>query len=282
MSTIPTESRIFADRFFRELRRLEALHAGRIAPGTKTWQDALLALHDRMGRAGSPSRQAAVLGGAITYLDGIEYDERTYIRFAAYSRSRAAGLALATFNADKHPLVGVHEQGINILAHVIYCERSGVTSLISDVNLAYVSRHAFGRMHEREPNIAHAINVRSVLVYVGVLGYLTRASEKHVAGELCLAAGDVLVVGSLKHSLKPMDGGPLNGTFYDVRTALPAEEVHNLEMLEQGRIASQVVTSWFTDPPDDDSKLADQIPFLPRRPDDYTMRAAVGGIENGR
>ena len=31
---IPTESRIFADRYLRETRRLEKLHAGRLSPGT--------------------------------------------------------------------------------------------------------------------------------------------------------------------------------------------------------------------------------------------------------
>jgi hypothetical protein len=35
MSTIPTESRIFADRYCREARRLEAFHAGRLSPGAK-------------------------------------------------------------------------------------------------------------------------------------------------------------------------------------------------------------------------------------------------------
>jgi hypothetical protein len=116
--------------------------------------------------------------------------------------------------------------------------------------------------------------VRSILAYISALGYLTRNSQKHVAGELCLPGGDV--VGSLKHSRKPVDnGGSLNSTFYDVRTALPADEVRNLEMLEQDRIASLVVIQWFANPPDDDRPLADRIPFLPRRPDDYTLRSAV-------
>jgi hypothetical protein len=46
-------------------------------------------------------------------------------------------------------------------------------------------------------------------------------------------------------------------------------------MREQGRIASLVVASWFVNPPDDDRALADQIPFLPRRAGDYTLRSAV-------
>ena len=38
---IPTESRIFADRYLRETRRLEKVHAARLAPGTTDWGDAL-------------------------------------------------------------------------------------------------------------------------------------------------------------------------------------------------------------------------------------------------
>jgi hypothetical protein len=42
-----------------------------------------------------------------------------------------------------------------------------------------------------------------------------------------------------------------------------------------GDIAWRVVMSWFTDRPADSRTLADEIPFLPRREDDYTLRAAV-------
>jgi hypothetical protein len=60
-----------------------------------------------------------------------------------------------------------------------------------------------------------------------------------------------------------------------VRTALPANEVSDQDMLEQGRIASHVVAAWFANPPDDDRTIADQISFLPGRADDYTLRSAV-------
>jgi len=121
-----------------------------------------------------------------------------------------------------------------------------------------------------------------VLGFIGVLGYLTRNSTKHVMGELSLHFGETLVVGSLKHSGKTIvaDTGErreINGTFYDVRTALPADDVKNQDMLEQGRIASDVVARWLatSSDPEDDNKFADRIPFLPRRNDDYALRAAV-------
>ena len=92
-----------------------------------------------------------------------------------------------------------------------------------------------------------------------------------MAGELCLHFGDTLVVGSLKHTMKRLG----EGTFYDVRTALPTDEVNNQDMLEQGRSAGDGIARWFIEPPDDDSTLADRYPFLPRRSDDYTLRSAV-------
>jgi len=56
MSTIPTESRIFADRYCREIKLLEALHAGKLSPGSKTWREAMPALYKRMLQTGGPCR----------------------------------------------------------------------------------------------------------------------------------------------------------------------------------------------------------------------------------
>ena len=67
MTALPTESRIFADRYGRNTRRLETLHAGRLSPGATTWDQAVRALHDRMDRATSPTKRAAVLNKAIAF-----------------------------------------------------------------------------------------------------------------------------------------------------------------------------------------------------------------------
>jgi hypothetical protein len=277
MSPIPTLSRIFADRNLRELRRLEALHAGHIAPGARTWREALSALYDRLGRAGGPKQQTAILRSTIDYLDSIPNEDCCHIMIAACSRSRSATLYFATLSAGQHPFRGASEEGVNIMAHAIHSQRDGTSSGFSDVDIAYVSKHAIGRLHEREH--VSDDNLRGVLGYIGVLGHLTRHSEKHITGQLCLYLGDALVVGSLKHGPQYAEndlggGHAINGTFLDIRTVLPADEVRNQDWIEQGLIAGHVVKSWFTDRPDDDSKLADAIPFLPRREDDYTMRAA--------
>jgi hypothetical protein len=263
MATIPTESRIFADRYLREVRRREALHAARISPGTNAWRDALPALYARMAQSGSPTRQAAILRKATTHLISDKPEDCPHIMIGHSGASRSAFLCFATFSAGLHPLIGVAEEGINITQHLIRCDRNGSASLISDLNLAYISKHAIARLHGRELDLT-GDGATGVFAFIGVLGYLTKNSEKHIAGELCLHFGDTLVVGRTT-----------NGTLYDVRTALPADEVSNQAMLEQGRIASHVVASWFADPPDDDRTIADQIPFLPRRADDYTLRSAV-------
>lgn len=276
MAAIPTESRIFADRYLRDVRRLEALHAGYISPGTKRWRDALQALYARMGRNGSPAKQAAVLRKAAAYLNGVNLEDRAHFMISHSSASRSALMCFMGFSAGEHPLLGVDEEGLNITQHLIRCGRAGSAHLISDVPLSYVSKHAMGRLHERDRDLTSG-GVTGVFAFVGVLGYLTKDSEKHIAGELCLHFGNTLVVGSLKHaSARAVDGCKLNGTLYDVRTVLPADEVSNSDMLKQGRIASHVVASWFADPPDDDRVLAEQIPFLPRR----RLHHAVGRREH--
>ena len=267
MSTIPTESRIFADRYCREVRRLEALHAGHISPGAKTWREAVQALYDCMGTVASPIKQAAMVGKATAYLTNVRPEDCAHLMIAKSHASRSALLCFATFNAGRHPLVGVEEEGINIMQHLIECDRNGHSRLICDVDLAYVSKHAIGRLHERECDLSRD-KVTCALAIIGALGYLTKANQKHIAGAISLRLGGVLVVGALKHSRQyAEDGRQINGTFYDVRTVLAADEVSNLDLLEQGAIAARVAISWFTDPPDTPDSirtLADEIPFLPR------------------
>jgi hypothetical protein len=82
MSTIPTESRIFADRYCREARRLEALHAGRISPGTRTRREAMTALLARMGKI-SPVKQEAMVDKAIAYLAGVKPEDCTHMTIAS-------------------------------------------------------------------------------------------------------------------------------------------------------------------------------------------------------
>ncbi len=81
-----------------------------------------------------------------------------------------------------------------------------------------------------------------MFAFIGVFGHLTRRGAKHVKGELYLHLGNTRIVGSLVHAvMHTTDGRDINGTLYDVRTALSADEVSNQDMLRQRRLASEVV-----------------------------------------
>jgi hypothetical protein len=274
-SRIPTESQCFANRNYRAVRRLEALHADRISPGTTTWTAALAALYARLKREGSPVGQAAILRKAITYLCSVKPEDTMHIVFAHSGAARSAVLCFAAFSADEHPLEGVKEEGVSVLQHLIRCDRRGGAAVRNGIPLAYISKHAMGRLDERNCDGLTSAHLTGVFALIGMLGHLARNSEKHIEGGLCLHFGDTLIVGSMRHAVqRTADGQELNGTFYDVRTALPADEVRNRDMIEQGRIANHVVATWLADglPPAAD---ADRIPFLPRRHDDYVQKSAV-------
>ncbi len=273
---IPTESRIFADRYFREARRIETLHASRISPGATTWRDALSGLFRRMDKVGSPIKQVALIKQAIAILDSIDPKEAMHISFVGHARSRrAAGLVFAAFSAGSHPLKGVDEEGLLIMQHAIMTARAGA-DLRAGTILTYVSKHAMSRLHERNHCLT-AGAAFNVFGFLGILGLLTRHSDNHINGEVCLRYDDVLCVGSIKHARQSAgDGRAVDGSFYDVRTALPADEDGvDRAKLAQGVIAYEAVAEWFaTRDPRKIGALAAKIPYLPRR-EDFTLRAAA-------
>jgi hypothetical protein len=275
MANIPTASRIFADRYFREARRLEALHAARIAPGTATWGEALNALVDRMEKVGSPIKRAAILRQAIAYLDGVAHAEAMHVGIGGSSSGkRTAALVFAAFHAGRHPL-DLDEDGLHVLLHVLVCDRGGGARLLADVLLTYVSKHAMARLHERNYQLT-AGSAFTVFGHLGILGLLTHRGSKHVRGAMCLRHGEILAVGSLKQAAAGSgDDQLIGGSFLDIRTVLPADEVRDHAMLEQGRIAEEAVVAWLDDRTIAGAEaLAERIPFLPRREDDFTLRAA--------
>jgi len=53
-------------------------------------------------------------------------------------------------------------------------------------------KHAIGRLHERECECdLSRDNATCALAAVAVLGYLTKANQKHFTGEICLRLGNV-------------------------------------------------------------------------------------------
>ena len=278
---IPTESMIFAKYLCRDLRDREALHANRIAPGTKTWREAVPAIAEGFSDM-SPIRQAAIVRDVTAYLKSDAASEKfAHLVLDSHARKRSALLALATLTPTIHPFVGNGEDGVCILLHILRNYRNGDFHLLSEIDLAFISKHALARMHERGCDLSNN-KATGILACLGILGLIVRLSKKHRQGEMSLRFGDWLITGSLKHAAKPVgDGTYIDGTLLDVRTVLAADGAHS-EMLKQGETAALAVASWLEHRPGDNvDELAEQIPFRPRREDDHTMRSLTTQAADG-
>jgi len=279
MAPLPTESRIFADRYRRELKRREADFSNRIAPGTTNWSDAVYAFFERIDKAGSPIKRASLIHKLTSHLND-HVDEGAHFILDCGGRNRSAGLMFATLSAGEHPLAGIEEEGVNIRQHFVMSQRNGAISAMSGTDIAYISRHAIGRLHERGLDLTD-MKATCALACVGIVGLLTRGCIKHIDGQMSLVYNDTLITGSLKHALRDVSGDrgkrEINGTFYDVRTALPTEDYQNQEVIDQGVQASLAVANWLDDRTISrtaNNKLGETIPFLPHR-HDYTFQHAV-------
>jgi hypothetical protein len=72
------------------------------------------------------------------------------------------------------------------------------------------------------------------------------------------------------------NGSVGDGSFLDIRTVLPCDEPCIQAQLDQGEIAHDVVKAWLVDRrPSQIEAMAARIPTLPRREDDFTLRAGA-------
>ena len=183
--------------------------------------------------------------------------------------------AFATFSADPNPVAGAgDEDGLSILMHRIRCDRRSV-ELITNIHIAYIARHAIGRLHERQRNLT-GWKATAAFVLVGALGYLTRNSEAHADSALHLRLDDVLLVGSSKPAVKrAFDGEDYDNTLIEVRTTLSIDESCDPAALAQGRLATSAAIAWLRDRPHDPGPLLATIPPLAWRGDDFTSKVAV-------
>jgi hypothetical protein len=275
MSPTPTESRIFATRYQREATRLEQLHANNIAPGQTKWVDAMKVVWDRMDKAGSPVKQSAILSKVINYVSSIKGEEKIAFPLAAYAGKRTAGLMLATLEFDNHPLVGPNEDGVSVVKFTVKVPRNG-SSYIKVTPLAYISRHAIERMHERRNRpITHA-RATEMFAAVAALGFMIGFHEEHNA--MCLDLGDVLAVGQMRGVAGQPDetGKRSYGSMYEVRSMLPVEELDPNDLrLRQGRVALAAVNEWVEGGRKNRRSFSDRVPVLAPRTETYTTKTAV-------
>lgn len=264
---IPTESRIFADRTCREIRRLEQLYAGTLSPGMASWADALDHLFHHLD--GSPIKRVAQLHQIVDKLGTTAPEQRTHVVFAHGAGARRALLCLATFSVDASPFIAVKQHGVKIIRHLLHSSRAGAS--IDSRSIAFVPWHALARLHQRSDNLT---DPNAALAAVAVLAQLVGRSSKHCEGALHLSFDDVVLAGSIKIGASPGDVAT-SQPILDIRTALAIDQV-KADALEQGRVAVAEVMAWLADeqrPANNDA--ADRIPFLPRREDDFTIRTGV-------
>ena len=269
----PRLARLYSE----EVRKLEALHANQVSPGTTTWADAVEALFQKIHKVG-PVKGPQLLQKAIDYLNNIGNDDRSHFMVATSCGRRTAILIFATFSAGPHPDPRVKEDGLTVVLHAIRCCRSRFAR-VTGIPVAYVSMHAVRRLFERGYDITENSRANSVFALIGGLGYLTLRSVEHANGGLSLLVSNILVVGSQHRCVKIYPNGrEFEEAFFDVRTVLDANEIGpaNQSLLEQGRIAAAVIAGWFEGEDDlPHSELAERIPPLPRREGIYPLRATA-------
>jgi hypothetical protein len=268
---IPKWGPRLARLYSEDVQRLEAIHADRLAPGAKTWEQAVELLFQSMVKAG-PVKGTKLVKQAIDYLRGIESDARSHFMIVDQCASRTAFLMFATFRIGPHPDQRVKEQGLSIVLHILQCGRCA-PSRATGIPVAYISKHAMARLYERGHDIIENIHAASAFAFAGVLGYIAHRSPKHVDGGLCLLFSDTLMVGSLhRFATTDVRGRAFDETFFDVRTVLAADAIGDSKwsLLEQGRAAASAVIEWLDseDPPPEE-ELAERIPRLERREDCY-------------
>jgi hypothetical protein len=270
----PRLARLYSE----DVRKLEALHAGRLAPGASTWEQAVESLFKKLVKAG-PAKGTKLVKKTIDYLGSIDSCERSHFMVANHCASRTAILMFATFRIGPHPDPRViKEEGLSIELHILQCSRSHPSYTVG-VPVAYISRHAMNRLYERGHDITDNSHATSVFAFIGVLGFLTHRSKKHADGGMHMVFSDLLMAGSLHCFTKTYySGRQFEETIFDVRTVLSANELGDSQwaLLEQGRAAAGAVAAWFRDAEGDldESRLAEAIPRLERREDGYPLRVA--------
>jgi hypothetical protein len=224
VTVVPKWGPRLARLYSADVRRLEALHADRLSPGAKTWEQAVELLFQRMVKAG-PVKGAKLVKKVSDYLSSIDKDARCHILIALQCRSRTAFLMFATFAYGNHPNPAVREEGLSIELHFIHCSRSHPSRAVG-ILVAYISKHAMSRLYERGHDITENIHATGAFAFIGVLGYLTHRSPKHIDGGMHMVFSDLLAVGALHRFTRTYrNGKQVEETVYDVRTVLLVDEL---------------------------------------------------------
>ena len=175
-----------------------------MTPGAENWTKGLRDIAPRLSRIGSPiKRVAALRSQVVDVLNEIAATPEAIRHLGLRYRqaSRSATFDFATFSADPDPIAGAgDEDGLSILMHRIRCDRRSV-ELITNIHIAYIARHAIGRLRERQRNLT-GWKATAAFVLVGALGPFdpqqrgarrqraASAARRRAAGRILEAGGE--------------------------------------------------------------------------------------------
>ena len=162
-----------------------------------------------------------------------------------------------------------------MLLHQIRTDRRGV-ELIANLNIAFVSRHAIGRLHQRQDGLS-AWDIDRGADRDWLIGYLTRASEKHCESALHLLCQDVLLVGTSRPALKRDTTARLRQHAVrgaDGTASRRGQIARRIGAGPAGRFGSDRMAQ---ERPHDPGPLLATIPALAWHGGDFTSKVAVKG-----
>lgn len=274
MSTdrITTEGRVFSRQVMRSARHREAAGAGLLAPGTKTWMDALKVFGDTMVNCGPVHAGKRFKAARERLHVAMKEHNACYVNFSA-SRKRSGYFQLLTFEATEHPLLK-QKEGVMVCSYFCRLQGRAGRATLRGYPVTFVPEHMLGRLYER--SMASVEEADSILGMLGIIGYLMQGSAKHYGTSLNAAfEGDILIVGVLR---APITTAP----FFDCLTVLPHDRPQHARQFEQGKWVADAAMKYLHSDSADPHGYADRVPVVPHSYDDYVTQELRKRGNDGR
>lgn len=275
--SISTEGRIFARVLSREIKRREAIGANAMFKGDTTWVHAAYHLMDEVFNAPGPGKAVKVMDAVYARMKRISPDDKSFLyppgSISRFS-NRQACWTVYTMEYGPHPIVK-NETGILIRRHYYYSSRKVINTRTND-ELAFVSDHTLGRLHDRSEegkwnSPGYIIGLAGILGLAGEIGHCMAHHYNDREGtQLNLAVSDVTLTGTMRHVMKTDKNGDGHfQPFFDVRTSLPDCSV---EQRRQALAVSTLITHAVKLDTSvmvlmNDPEVMKQIPYLQKRED---------------
>jgi len=277
--SVSTEGRIFARQLAREAKRREAV--GAMALGNAlTYDNAAIATLKLFHQCDGPVKTIIAMRKVIKRLEQVPADDRSFYfppGASEFRGKRQAILTIYTLMHGCHPISSI-ETGILVSRHTYYSSRRMLSARVSD-ELAFISDHTLGRLHERADDswgTSSVFGLSGMLALIGEIGMgMALVHNDRPGTQLNVVVSQMMLTGSMRHVKKTDPGGSYFQPFFDVRTALPvdANGVSD-EQRSQAKYINTLINACITnDVPMQflaDGKLVEEIPYIERREDYIT------------